>query len=571
MRISAGKRTPALLCAVFFILTAALLASGCAGTAVTETATAEEKVCRYKDTDPILKFKDEVLTYGEVKKIWAYSTSNENPDQFEDVEESLKEANIKQIAVNHLAAKRARGMGLASDNYYAAREYEMITRYMPAVYAEKVIGVEVSPTDAELLAMSPPALPEVVVRIFVAKEMDKAKEVYERIKSGEDMEALIIKESLGLSAQTGGQTRWMTVQNADKFPAPVVQKFLDAETGHVFEPFFQDVGFLVIRVEEKHSPEEVQQIWLANNRGEAVFKLRKEAFEARVIELVDKRKDVDFDNEKVRDILSGKLPKTEPVAKIKGMDFTLDILVPELMRMSSSHGEDKIANHLSKFIERAVVTEEAYSLGLDISDTTKEMIRVKGERNLSKLLKDKIARDAEEQPVTDEDMKKYVEENQADFTEPMRWCISLMEFDTQESAAEINVKVKAGEDFSGLAKVSGISAAKESSGAIGCYPKVEIPAEIYNVIEPMSKGQCSQEPFSVELKEGGDRWLLVQVYDVLNPSPVPFERVIKPIVEGRIKTQRRAKAMSELINSLADEYGYENCFIPNSGKENVSQ
>jgi hypothetical protein len=238
--------------------------------------------------------------------------------------------------------------------------------------------------------------------------------------------------------------------------------------------------------------------------------------------------------------------------------------------MSVSHGEDKIAGNLEKFVQRAVVTEEAYSLGIDLPAETKERIKVRGERHLAKLLKDKVGREAEEKPITEEDMKAYVEANKEDFTEPMRWCISLMEFDTAESAGETSAKLKAGEAFLDLAKVSGISSAKEASGAIGCYPKKEIPTEIFNAIEPLAKGQCTQEPFTVKLKEGGDRWLLVQVYDVLNPAPVPFERVIKPIVEGRLKTQRRAEALAGLVNSLADEYGYENCFI-NNGKENVSQ
>jgi parvulin-like peptidyl-prolyl isomerase len=580
MRITEVKKMTALFWVASLLLITGLTAAGCAGPAASQKTAEEvskdkldgvsEEVCKIKDSDPVFKFKDEVITYGDIKKLWAYTTDNDDPNDFEKLSDKEKDVNVRQLAVNHVAARKARDSNLMGDNYYRAREYEMITRYMTAVYAEKVIGKEVNPTDAELLAMSPPALPEVLVRVFVAKTMDKAKEIYARVQAGEDMDALVKKESLGLSAPMGGLTRWMTIQNAEKFPAPVVQKFLDAPAGHLFEPFFQDVGFIVVRVEEKHTPEEVQKQWLHSNRADKIFSLRKDAYAQRVAELVDKRKDVEFDNAKVREILEGKTPKTQPVVKIRDMEFTIDSVVPEMMRMSASHGEDKIAGNLQKFVERAVVTEEAYSLGLDISPEAKEKIKVKGEKNLAKLLKDKVAKEAEDKPITEEDMKKYVEANIADFTEPMRWCISVMEFENQESAGEVSQKLKAGEAFPDLAKVSGVSTAKEASGAIGCYPKTEIPTEIFNEIEPFTKGQCSQEPFSVKMKEGGDRWLLVQVYDVLNPAPVPFERVIKPIVEGRIKTQRRTEALSGLVNSLADEYGYENCFI-NTGKENVSK
>lgn len=558
MREIMGKN----VCILLTLCCLALPWSGQAETGVT----ADEKV--WKADDVVLQFKDEAFTWSQIKHLWSYMVEQDDPEKFEAMEDWGKGVAINEIGLTHLLAKKARAENLDQTNRYRARHYELLSRWMPEAYVLNVIHKEVDPTDAEILTMIAPATPEVQVRVLVAATAAEAAVFRDRIVAGEDMEALVKANSKGLSTYKGGLSGWLNVSTTAQFPEPVVERFLSAEVGQVLEPFYQDIGFLVVRVEGKHSAQDVEQAWLERNRKSFVENLRRERYEERIRELAQANDTIRYSEEELlglsRDSLED-LQKT--IVTIGEVAFSLETLMTDKMRMKE-HGDDAIFNHVKKFLKRAYVTEEALRLGVELDAVARGRVEMQADRELGQLYKRKVVEEAMNREVTEVDIRSYYQENPQEFTEPAQRCLSLIELSTYEDVAAVGARLKEGDDFAEVARASSIADSRDQGGAIGCYHEDAIPGAILGAVRDLAPGALTYEPVAVSLRDGSSRWVFVRVEDVLNAAIVDFERVKRPVVEGRIRTRRRAEVLTNMTQLLAEEFGYANCYEPRrDGKE----
>ncbi|TLN09945.1 hypothetical protein FDZ71_09510, partial [bacterium] len=303
-----------------------------------------KEVGAYKDDDVVIKFKDEQITFGQFKKYWTIMTSN-TVEKYTSLDDATKAFGARQFGLTRLLAKKARAVGLEKTDLYKAKYYEKLSRFMPAIYQEKVVQKNINPSRETILSHVPPALPEVQVRVLVKDDLAAAEAVYKRLLAGEDLEKLVQAESTGFSKERGGLSPWLNINKTHQYPSTLVQKFLDAKEGQIFAPFYQDVGYLLVRVEKKHSKKEVEDLWLEGNRDSIIAQLVKESMDKKVEELSKANADIKINGTLIDSLTKKSLEEipNETLVDVRGMKFSLARLMDPQMKLSK-HGDKEIYN-----------------------------------------------------------------------------------------------------------------------------------------------------------------------------------------------------------------------------------
>jgi len=144
---------------------------------------------------------------------------------------------------------------------------------------------------------------------------------------------------------------------------------------------------------------------------------------------------------------------------------------------------------LDSVVSQKLLYSEASKLNLDkdpdvqkqIEDARKDIII---KEYLRKEIEDKVT-------VSDEDAKKYYEENLDKFKEPEKVEVSHILVDTEAGANDILAKLKAGDDFAKLAKEKSKCPSKDKGGELGYISKGQTVPEFETVAFSLQPGQLS--------------------------------------------------------------------------------
>lgn len=122
--------------------------------------------------------------------------------------------------------------------------------------------------------------------------------------------------------------------------------------------------------------------------------------------------------------------------------------------------------------------------------------------------------------ITDADVQKYYDANQAQFQKPAKVHARHILVETEEEAKDVKLKLEGGADFEALAKEkSKDPSAKQNGGDLGFFAKGEMVPEFEKVA------------FGTELKKIADPiktqfgWHVIQVLEVQEGSTQPLETV----------------------------------------------
>jgi peptidyl-prolyl cis-trans isomerase C len=180
------------------------------------------------------------------------------------------------------------------------------------------------------------------------------------------------------------------------------------------------------------------------------------------------------------------------VAEIGSEKITLDDIdamikqIPEQYQPMAEAHKDMF---LDSVVSQKLLYSEASKLNLDkdpdvqkqIEDARKDIII---KEYLRKEIEDKVT-------VSDEDAKKYYEENLDKFKEPEKVEVSHILVDTEAGANDILAKLKAGDDFAKLAKEKSKCPSKDKGGELGYISKGQTVPEFETVAFSLQPGQLS--------------------------------------------------------------------------------
>lgn len=271
------------------------------------------------------------------------------------------------------------------------------------------------------------------------------------------------------------------------------------------------------------------------------------------------------------------------VAEIGSEKITLndiDAMIKQIPEQYQPMAEAHKDMFLDSVVSQKLLYVEASKLNLDkdpdvqkqIEDARKDIII---KEYLRKEIEDKVT-------VSDEDAKKYYEENPDKFKEPEKVEVSHILVDTEAEANDILAKLKAGDDFAKLAKEKSKCPSKDKGGELGYISKGQTVPEFETAAFSLQPGQLSgviksqfgyhiikvtaKQPEKIipfdEIKDQLKQMLLadkqkerfddilkglkeknkVTIYkDVLMP-PVPKPESVKPVTEPAVKAPEAAPA-----------------------------
>lgn len=504
---------------------------------------------------PVLLFSDEVVTYGQVAEAWRGMGRDEG--SFDVAPEEERQRFARSLGGTLLLAKEARARGLHEGPGFRQRFLPWAYERLFPIYVQREITEKITPTDAELLQHVPLALPQVQVRVLMKFDKPDADAAYARATAGEDFEALVMAESQGRLRDKGGITSWLDVHNKGMFPPPVIQRFLDAEVGQVLPPFYQDIGFLVVKILGQRTAEEARQLGLEAERDKILLSLRQAAYEARMGALRASGKVKVYDQVLDR-VLAGDAGPAETILRVGDREFaTADLLASVL---SVDQHSDQVAHQrLSNFADKALLGEEALRLGYDQDPGYQAAAGLAEAEVLARLLAEAVGDEAAAAPATEEDVRAYYDANPAEFTVPERRALRVIELRTAADSAAALAALAAGQPFAEVARThSKHLESREQGGDIGAFAAEALPEPVRGPAFALEEGEYTREAVVGDTPQG-QVWVLVQVTAVQKASVATFESVKTPIVEGRIKVRKRAKALSELQKAIEEKFGYKNC------------
>lgn len=259
-----------------------------------------------------------------------------------------------------------------------------------------------------------------------------------------------------------------------------------------------------------------------------------------------------------------------PEQKLEGYRQILDELITEKLVNKAAAGitvpQADIDAQIAK-IKAQFPSDEAFSKQLSqvgqtpeqLSETIRKMLQQQ------RWLEDQIAGKTE---VSDEEAKKFYDENKKEFEQPETVKAShiLFRVNKDDSEEVVNQKLKAaqtaearakkGEDFTALAKeLSEEPGAKESGGDLGFFPKDRMVPEF---AEAAFSGKVGDVSDPVRTQFG---WHVIKVTDKKPAGTLPYDEVKAQLITY-LKSKKQEDAAQELLKSLRDSAKIENTLPP---------
>ncbi|MDT8385933.1 MAG: peptidylprolyl isomerase [Thiogranum sp.] len=148
-----------------------------------------------------------------------------------------------------------------------------------------------------------------------------------------------------------------------------------------------------------------------------------------------------------------------------------------------------------------------------------------------------IKQELEENPVTEEELRKVYDENVSTGEEYKARHILVEE---QDKARELIKKLDEGADFSELAKAHSTGPSGKSGGELGWFSSTQMVEPFSEAVAELEKGSYTKEP--VETQFG---WHVIMLDDSRETTPPDFE-MLKPQIASMLQNQRVQQYIAEL-------------------------
>ena len=154
--------------------------------------------------------------------------------------------------------------------------------------------------------------------------------------------------------------------------------------------------------------------------------------------------------------------------------------------------------------------------------------------------------------VTEDEVKKFYEDNQKLFTQPERVSASHILVSDDETLAKVQSELKAGKSFDAVAKEFSIDPGSASNGGdLGEFPKgVMVPEFEKAAFELKNPGDVS-EPVKSQFG-----WHVIKLGEHIPESVMPFEQV-KDHIEQEVREKKTQEVLQARSKELEDKYTVE--------------
>lgn len=230
--------------------------------------------------------------------------------------------------------------------------------------------------------------------------------------------------------------------------------------------------------------------------------------------------------------------------KISGVDYNLfiDSLNPQLKQYFG--GDELNKDVVNELVYQALLYEDAMEKGMDKEDEFLQVVEKTKESMLKTYALGKLLATAE---VTDEDLKKFYEENKEAFVKPESADASHILVEEEDKAREIYEKIQKGEDFEELAKEFSTCPSKEKGGNLGTFTKGQMVKEFEDAVFENEVGTIT-EPVKTQFG-----YHIIKINQKNDAEELSFDEV-KDKIEAQVRRQKEQDIYNKKITELKDKY-----------------
>ncbi|MBO8159115.1 peptidyl-prolyl cis-trans isomerase [Thermosyntropha sp.] len=226
-------------------------------------------------------------------------------------------------------------------------------------------------------------------------------------------------------------------------------------------------------------------------------------------------------------------------------DLVLQVLIKQEAEKEGIKVTDKeVEDDLKAFKDR--IGEEGYKDFIaKMGVTEKELLRQLKIEKMYMELKEKVTSDVK---VSDEEVRKYYEDNQRIFTEPGGIRIYHILVDTDTEAREILKKIAEGQDFADLAKKYSKCPSKEKGGDLGIVnEQTNFVPEFKEAALKLTPGEITKEPVKTEFG-----YHIIKAGERSEAKKASFEEV-KEEIKYQLLEQEKNEVFRQYLQDLKNE------------------
>lgn len=230
--------------------------------------------------------------------------------------------------------------------------------------------------------------------------------------------------------------------------------------------------------------------------------------------------------------------------KITGVDYNLfiDSLNPQLKQYFG--GEEMNKEVVNELVYQTLLYEEAMEKGMDKDDEFAQVLEKTRESMLKTYALGKLLATVS---VTDDEIKKFYEENKDLFKENESANASHILVAEEDKANEIYEKVKNGEDFASLAKEFSTCPSKEKGGELGTFTRGQMVKEFEDAVFNNEVATIT-EPVKTQFG-----YHIIKINDKNEGRDLSFDEV-KDKIAAQVRRQKEQALYNEKITELKEKY-----------------
>lgn len=233
------------------------------------------------------------------------------------------------------------------------------------------------------------------------------------------------------------------------------------------------------------------------------------------------------------------------LASVGGKPITeadVDMMLAQMGQRASAYNNPQgRAVLLEQLINRRLFLLDAQKNLYEREPAFKEQLTVVKEEMLSNYA---VSKAVERVRVTDEEAKKYFEENPEQFKPEMTFNASHILVDTEEKAAEIAEQIKNGEiSFEDAAKKFSSCPSKQNGGSLGEFGHGQMVPEFESACEALEEGEISAP---VQTQFG---WHIIKLVSRGMGKEVSYRDVAEQLKEALLGEKQQAAYQSK-VNQL---------------------
>lgn len=243
-----------------------------------------------------------------------------------------------------------------------------------------------------------------------------------------------------------------------------------------------------------------------------------------------------MDKDKILATVNGK--------EITGVDYNLflDSLNPQIKQYFA--GEDMNKEIINELIYQALLYEDAIAKGMDKDEEFLQVVEKTKESMLKNYALGKLLATVD---VTEDEVKKFYEENKEAFKEKESANASHILVSEEDKAREIYKKVKDGEDFETLAKKNSTCPSKEKGGDLGTFTRGQMVKEFEDAVFENEVGTVT-EPVKTQFG-----YHIIKINEKNEGRDLEFDEV-KDKIFSQLKRQKEQDLYNKKIEELKEKY-----------------